>query len=243
MNASVHSALKMSPAQIIFGNAITLDKGVIMPHRQQKEGEPQIPMTEWAENMRRKQALILQLAKAAQQQTDEYHIIQASPLRTEFPINSHVLVQYAYHDRPPTKFHSNWKGPMRVLRFNKSEYLLEDLVTHKQETYHIKYLKAFNYDQLRINPLDIARAESDEFVVERILDHRKPNNKSRKDYEFKVQWRGYDGSHNSWEPWANMRDNEVLNEYLYDNKMKNLLTGVQKVEVRAWKAARVAGGP
>src|SRR5687768_18342034 len=37
------SAIKMSPAQIIYGNTITLDKGIMIPHNQFDPNEQQIP--------------------------------------------------------------------------------------------------------------------------------------------------------------------------------------------------------
>jgi len=33
MNASVHSSIGMSPAQLVFGNAVTLDKGIFLSHK------------------------------------------------------------------------------------------------------------------------------------------------------------------------------------------------------------------
>jgi hypothetical protein len=87
MNASVHSALQMSPAQIVFGNSITLDRGIFREQKVRKVDEEQIPLSEWAENMQNRQKLILKLAKAAQESTDDFHIVQASAKRTEFPIN------------------------------------------------------------------------------------------------------------------------------------------------------------
>ena len=74
-------------------------------------------------------------------------------------------------------------------------------------------------------------------MVETVLDHKKPNNKSRKDYEFLIKWYGYDNTHNTWEPWVNVKNNELVNEYLYDNKLKSLLTKTQKEEVEAHKIA------
>ena len=32
MNASVHSSIGVSPAQLLFGNAVTLDRGIFLPH-------------------------------------------------------------------------------------------------------------------------------------------------------------------------------------------------------------------
>jgi hypothetical protein len=233
MNASVHSALQMSPAQVLFGNAITLDRGIFREHKPRKEDEEQIPLSQWAENMQNQQKLILKLAKAAQETTDDFHIVQASAQRTEFPLNSYVLVKY--RDRPPSKFHSNWKGPLRVISFSKNNYMLQDLVSRKESSYHITQLKAFNYDEMETDPAEIARAEAQEFIVEAVLNHSKGD--KRGEYDFQIKWLGFDEPKDiTWQPWANVKDNEVLNRYLYDNKLRSMLTKQQKDEVIAYKA-------
>eukprot|EP01034_Spumella_vulgaris_P029818 gene29818-36932_t len=171
----------MSLVQVVFG--------IFREHKTRTDDEKQIPLSEWAENMQNRQKLILKLAQAAQEATDDFHIVKASAKRTEFPINSYVLVKY--RDRPPSKFHSQWKGPLRVVSYAKSNYVLQDLVTNKESTYHITQLKAFKYDEMETDPVDIARAEQQEFVVEAILDHSKVGEK-RGDYKFRVKWPGYD---------------------------------------------------
>ena len=61
-----------------------------------------------------------------------------------------------------------------------------------------------------------------ECVVEKVLSHsgdkKKPTTMS-----FKVKWLNYDDTHNSWEPWKNLRLCEALHEYLRDNKMKHFI--------------------
>ena len=61
---------------------------------------------------------------------------------------------------------------MRVVNFNKSHYTLQDIVTEKLRNFHVTQLKAFKYDQMDIDPVEIARAEQNEFLVEKILEHR-----------------------------------------------------------------------
>jgi hypothetical protein len=51
-----------------------------------------------------------------------------------------------------------------------------------------------------------------------------------------IKWLGSDEPKDfDWQPWANVKNNEVLNRYLYDNKLKSLLTTEQKEEVKAYK--------
>lgn len=231
MNASVHSSTGFSPAQLLFGNTVKLDEGIFLPHKKgyNNEPEPETTLAEWAQKMQDKQAELIEIARQNQMSKDQHHIMQAEAAdTTEFPINSYVLVKY--RDRPPTKFHSTWRGPMRVINFNKSHYTLQDLVTEKLRNFHVTQLKAFKYDPMDVDPAEIARVEQNEFLVENILEHRHDGSKRRTGYEFLVKWTGYDNSDNTWEPWEFVRDNKQLIKYLYNNHLKQFLTKAQKEE-------------
>jgi hypothetical protein len=41
--------------------------------------------------------------------------------------------------------------------------------------------------------------------------------------EFLVKWVGYDDSHNSYEPWKNLKDVSILHEYLLTNNLSRIL--------------------
>jgi hypothetical protein len=230
MNASKHAALGFSPAQLLFGNTVTLDKGIFLPRNDPRirTSNPGQTVKEWSDSMLDKQAKILEIARNTQRTSDDAHIVEANPNRTEFPINSYVLVQY--RNRPPTKFHSRWGGPMRVVSNNTNEYTLQDLVTNKLKNYHITQLKAFEYDQMKTDPLDIARKEKDEYVVEKVLEH-KGSGKTRKTLFFLIKWEGYDDSDNTWEPWEGVKDNQELLKYCYTHNLRKHLTADQKRQV------------
>ena len=119
MNASEHSSIGMSPAQPLLGNAVTLDKEIFLPHKSgyHPVSEGDITLSEWASKMVpvSKQAEFMKLAREHQAQSDDQKIVEADP---RFPIYSYVLVQHRV--RPPTKFHTAWKGPMRVVNFAKA---------------------------------------------------------------------------------------------------------------------------
>ena len=56
--------------------------------------------------------------------------------------------------------------------------------------------------------------------MEAILGHQgSPANRSR--MTFQVKWKGYDEL--SWEPWANVRDNVILHNYLKTHKLHKLI--------------------
>ena len=75
MNASVHSSIGVSPAQLLFGNAVTLDRGIFLPQAgaNSKSGGPTLTMSEWADKMLTKQAELSEIAQNSQKTNDDYH--------------------------------------------------------------------------------------------------------------------------------------------------------------------------
>ena len=69
-------------------------------------------------------------------------------------------------------------------------------------------MKQFLYDPLLVDPVDVAGRDRMEFVVESIADHQ--GGLTRSTIEFFVKWKDYPESKNTWEPYTNLRDNEVL---------------------------------
>ncbi len=188
--------------------------------------------------MRSQQSRLIEIARKHQAFSDAIKIANVNTDRTEFPINAYVLVKY--RDRPPTKFHSNWRGPMRVVNFDKSNYTVQDLVTNKVRNFHLTQIKEFKFDEMDVDPAEVARGEQQEFLVDSILAHRKAHgSKSRTDHEFLVKWVGYEEEkYNTWEPWEFVRDNEKLIVYLFENNLKQFLTKDQKLEAQALIAQR-----
>ena len=85
-------------------------------------------------------------------------------------------------------------------------------------------MQPFRYDPRRTDPKKIAAADIDEFLIERILDHRpKTKRPKRSELEFLVQWDGYDATHNSWEPWELLRNNSIVHSYCSANKMRSIV--------------------
>jgi hypothetical protein len=100
--------------------------------------------------------------------------------------------------------------------------VIANLITHKELNIHLKNLKIFNYDPSMGLPADTARRDYIEYFVEKVLDHagdtKKPTSMS-----FHVKWLNYDTSHNTWEPWRNLRLCEALHVYLRENKMSRFI--------------------
>ena len=81
-----------SPAQIIFGNSVNLDSGIIlqkMPDQDKKKR-----LSDWTAEMLKIQEDIIRIAQASQQANHEEYFTRLSEEQTLFPVNSYVLVNY-----------------------------------------------------------------------------------------------------------------------------------------------------
>jgi hypothetical protein len=229
----------VSPAQLLFGNAIQLDRAVFdtpMPAETNSEGGQaattlpkgvtvsKLPPN-WLDKMLDAQADIISFAIQNQKDIDENHVKERSGWITEFEIGSYVLVRYsnAKHSTGKlTKFHTIWKGPLRVVNSIGSRYSLQNLITNEQEDVHVTNLKPFLYDADRVDPRVIAMGDAREFQIEKVLAHD-GDTKRVSTLSFKVRWLGYDESNDSWEPWKELRLTTQLHDYLRANKLASLI--------------------
>ena len=138
----------------------------------------------------------------------------------EYPKDSYVLVHYR-DGTPPSRLHTHWRGPLKVVSGENSRYTLYDLVTQKTSEFHVSAMKPFLFDPSITNPLDVARRDHMEYFVEDILDHRGKHQRTH--IEFLVKWLNYPSDKNTWEPYSNLRDVVKFHDYLRHNNMTNLI--------------------
>jgi hypothetical protein len=220
MNSTVNESLNVSPSQIMFGNAVDLDRGLFVPMR--TDEEKTMTLSTHMDKMLSAQAKFLKIAFHTQQKKDSHHMAIQGAV-TEFPINSYVLRQYENKDHaPPSKFHSKWKGPMRVVSSVGSRYTVQNLVTNELEDFHVLNLKPFEYDPTRTDPRLVANTDAKVSDVEAILEHR-GNIKRKSDLKFKVRWAGEGPEQDTWEPWSSLRTNHFLFVYLASRNLKTLI--------------------
>lgn len=146
---------------------------------------------------------------------------------TVFADNSYVLCSFPLGDRPLSKIDLPWQGPFQVVNHNKAEYLLRDIVEGKEvKRVHVSRLKQFLYDPELTVPMDIARRDSQQFVIESIVEHKgrtSGKNISRSALQFRVHWMGYGQESETWEPWGSLRNVPALHRYLQTKGLTNLV--------------------
>jgi len=221
MNSMTHTTLGVSPAQLIFGNAIELDR-VVLVKESQHNIDPHVltpSVKQYLDKLIDVQGVILQIARANQMAQDQYHLAQAQEegAATVFPINSYVLLRYPAglggDHRPPSKLHTRWQGPFRVVASQGDKYTLQNLVTMRSVERHVKELAPFHHNPFTDDPTQEAIKDANEYVVDHIVAHRGDWDRLST-LEFKVRWQGYTVSDDTWEPWSNVRTNGRLHEYL-----------------------------
>ena len=225
MMAEPNEVIGVSPAQLLFGNSIQLDRGIFLSQLPVTGIENEIALSDWADRMFTAQKVLLDTAQRLQRKKDTEHMGQVRSAPTRFDIGAYVLVSYnpqTMNGRPPTKFHPRLKGPYLVVNVQGDKYSCRNLVTDELEDFHVTRLRAFRYDERFVDPRDISLRDVEEFYVEKILAHS-GNPAQLKTLNFHVKWRGFDESANSWEPWKNLRETAVLHRYLIDKGLHKLI--------------------
>lgn len=163
----------------------------------------------YLDKLLRAQALVLKVAQECQKAIDVKNIQEREEKRSKikdkeqkFEINSFVLLRYPAGlggaHRPPSKLHTKWQGPFKVVGIQGDQYTLLNLVTMKTSQHHKKDLAPFKLDAKLADPVEIAARDLDEYIVEAIVDH-KDDFTQKSLLQFKVRWAGLDESLDTWE--------------------------------------------
>ena len=234
MNSQVHESIGVSPLQLMFGNAIDMDRVLFTDEnaislRDEITKINDLRYREWADSMLSRQQTLIEVAIKTQWETDMFHIehVSRNPKEiTEFPINSYVLQTYEQdNQRPPSKLNTKLRGPHKIVAKRSTQtgpdvYTVQNLASNKLEDFKVTDLRPFRFDEQRINPQEIALRDKELYLVEAIINHKgSPANRSN--MTFQVKWKGYDEI--TWEPWVNVKDNAILHNYLRENKLAKLL--------------------
>jgi hypothetical protein len=223
-NAARNEANATGADQLLFGNAIRLDRGIFLPHR--LPHDVQVTLSTWAATMLKTQDELLKIAKVTQKKRDLDHLVKADIRRTDYPVGSFVLCDYhkkAFRKGPPNKLLTYLRGPMKVISSDKNTYKLENLITRKFELIHVTDIHPFNYDENHEQPKNVARRDiTSSFEVREILEHAGDIDK-RSTLDFFVSWVGLEDTENLWLPYSELRDNSVLHDYLRLNGLEKLI--------------------
>jgi hypothetical protein len=221
MNSSYHSSIGTSPIRVLFGDVITLNRGLVVPFKQTNSN---LLVNDYVKQLNESLKSIV----AASQKHQEMVIAKRLPKSpidpTTFAVGDYVLVSYP--ERPPDKLTPKWRGPMLVVEIKNQTYLCQDLLTQKVLPFFIDRLQPYKsdlgeegIDSEFPTPATIAAVDRDAFVVDSIVDH-KGNPKNKNSLLFRVRWAGYEPSEDTWEPYKNLKNVVALEAYI--SKVKSL---------------------
>ena len=227
MNSTVNETTGVTPASLLFGNTINLDRGIFLPLGAIPDLDEPIPkrLSQWSADMLRDQQRLLSIALNRQLVHQTKHLQHDETKITSYAPNSYVLVQYPdgpLGHRPTDKLKTNLKGPYRVISNVGAKYKLWNFVTNDTVEHHIKDLRPYEVDEQFLSPNAVALKDKGEFVVESIVAHSgKPTRKS--DMDFLVRWEGYTAVDDQWLPWRQLRNNPKLHEYLRQHGFQKII--------------------
>jgi hypothetical protein len=205
LNATPHSATNIAPAQIVYGNRISLNRGLLSSFVPSSDSSS---VQEHISALVSHQNHLISLSQDFVSKHQGKVEAQASAIPVPFSVGDLVLVKYP--NRPPNKLSSKWRGPFRILaQLSHSTFKLQHLASLKECVQHVSMLKLF--DASRSDPVAIAAVDDNEYEVEAIVDHR---GTTKRTLQFKVRWIGYPPSQDSWLPLRDVNELAALDVYL-----------------------------
>ena len=224
MNSHPHDSIGVAPAQIIFGNSIQLDRGILFRGDHIDITNPNVltpTIKQYLDKLLSVQSKTSACAQHHQYETDQARLRAVAKkgkgeTPTVFPVNSYVLLQYHSglgNHQGPTKLHTRWQGPFRVIKSRGSQYTLQNLVTLRESVHHIQELAPFHWNAELVDPKEVAWRDQDRFQVESIISHQ-GDMRRVSTLTFRVRWQGFPPEEDTIEPWKNLRSNAALHAYL-----------------------------
>ena len=212
-NATDVSSVGCSPAELIFGNMIHLNRGL------DKAFSPLAPTvlhtSDYINQLVSGQTSLIQ---ASQRYLANIKDIAVAAHRSvaptiDFPKDSYVLIAYPTDFRP--KLANQMRGPFRVLSQVKSMYQVQSFIDpDKIISIHSSRLKPFYQDDTyHITPLEAASTDNQEYVIDYISEHR-GDPKDVENLEFLIHWLGYDETEASWQSYDTISSTAALDSYI-----------------------------
>ena len=99
INSTISTSLNVSPAQIIYGGALNLNRGFIISIENKEKFDSEVTLSEYSKEMIEAQAKIIAAAQKHQKQVNEKYVSEKNEKYkhveiTVFPVNSYVMLGY-----------------------------------------------------------------------------------------------------------------------------------------------------
>ena len=145
LNSNHSDRLKISASQLLSGNVLKEDRGIFLPPAERSITDDK-PLFKRMSNLLKTQDSLLKASTNELLRTDLLHQSQSQNFQhVEYPKDSYVLVHYR-DGSPPSRLHTHWRGPFKVVSGENSRYTLYDLVTQKTSEFHVSAMKPLLFD-------------------------------------------------------------------------------------------------
>jgi hypothetical protein len=216
-NASPVDTIKYSPAELLFGDSVVLDKNILLPRENQRKDRE---LSSFMKDRRQLQDQMILEAQRTQKNRAAHRADSEDKIITTFKNGQMVLLAYpesaVWKRKRPTKLGMVFRGPYKILSHEGVEYTLEDLVTHERLKKLVFQLRPYHYDARFVDPQQMAMKDhTAEFHVERIVSHSGSWRKIR-DMDFVVKWKDYDDPEDG-QKWVDLKYNQTFRQYLRDH--------------------------
>lgn len=209
LNFSVDRSTGTFPAEIIFGSMIPNDLYLDVELDLVKDAH------EHLQELKVCQTLVIEASRQ--------HLAKSFPktkaeavAKPEYEVGDFILMSYP--NRPPSKLSAKYRGPLLVTeKYREDMYQVRDLITSRVYDTHVSSMFAWTGvpGETASDVLKVAALDTDEYVVEAIIDHRFLPGKSRgkTNMEFRVKWLGYSDEDEEWMPWHKANELSALDDY------------------------------
>jgi len=237
INTRTNKATGVAPASLILGanaNLIPILADARVAAQAVTKG---VKLSDYAAEMLKGQNALLRIAASNQTKKDNEHMAGTPAIVTHFEPDSFVLVQYQEalggKRLAPSKNHTRWRGPYRVISNVGANYTLIDLTTMKsKDNYNIRDLKPFSFDPEIYDPVELALRDTDLKLVEQIKKAWNISGKNQpidrekeKKLHFQVKWvddvfpiGDSENDLRNFEKYANLKHNPLLHDWIRLNR-------------------------
>lgn len=218
----------LTPAEILYGKAIDLDRDMVQTPRNANDSGPRNHYPQIARDLIKTQERLTAKAIEVQNKEDERYLAKSPENPTEFPIDTLVLARHV-KDIRPHKLASIWEGPLRILKRDGKNYECRHLATGKETRYDVTRLREYIEDE-QVDAVEVASYDNQEDIVKEVTAHRLKKGKKESNkgsWEFQIVW--LDNS-KEWLNYMDVKNMEAFEKYVND------------AEINMFKAKKPQGG-
>ena len=217
INSRVHSAIGVSPADLVFGGRVDLQRGSLFPYNvNETQATP-----DYLHRMQLHQMEMLRKATRIQNANNAKRLQEERlTTKTTFAVHSYVLVK---PEVPPSdKLAPQWLGPYQILeqieRREGDLYRCLHLSTNREFTFRVNQLNPFYFDDDAVLH-QTAQLDKEQYEIESVVQHRFNGPHTTKNLQLEIKWIGYEKT--EWQNYSDGELNEVdvVHEYLRRHKM------------------------